>query len=590
MLLTPRQKTITHAHLFCGLGGAAIGFNRGHARVGNVEAQFECLGGIDVSAAAVEDFTRLVGVAGTTLDLFSEQQYTAFHGRPPPPGWREATPADIHAAFQHRTPNLCVLSPPCKAFSGLLSETASRSAKYQALNELTVRGVWLMLEAYADDLPEMVLLENVPRIASRGRHLLDTIIALLQSYGYSCNESTHDCGELGGLPQHRNRYLLVGRLRAKVPPFLYEPYKQRVRGVGELLSRMPLPGAPEAGPMHRIPALQFQTWTRLAFVEAGKDWRSLNRLAVEGGVLRDYALLREEAHSLVPDPRAASSWDGAGYLGVREFGQPSGAVIGNSRPGAGAFSVADPRVGQTSPRFNNVYRVIPYNQPSPVVTGQGGNSAALVADPRAGVQQITSGKYRITGMDEASGTVIGASTTGQGAFAVADPRPVGLNRDTRTAYRTNGAYGVVPYERASGAVPGFGKHDNGAWSVADPRLAAAAAAYSDLPTATDRGVCVIIAEDQTWHRPLTTLELAGLMGLYDPDTPLIELHGRSESAWRERIGNSIPPPAATAVASVMAKTLLLAWSGHTMALSDTPIWVAPLAAGLSMEAPNYAAM
>ena len=44
---------------------------------------------------------------------------------------------------------------------------------------LTVRGIWLALEAWADDPPEFFILENVPRIATRGAHLLDQIETLL---------------------------------------------------------------------------------------------------------------------------------------------------------------------------------------------------------------------------------------------------------------------------------------------------------------------------------------------------------------------------------------------------------------------------
>ena len=55
--------------------------------------------------------------------------------------------------------------------------------------------------------------------------------------------------------------------------------------------RMPLPGDVErGGPMHRVPMLQWQTWARLAFVEAGSDWRSLKRLQVEDGRLTDFRL------------------------------------------------------------------------------------------------------------------------------------------------------------------------------------------------------------------------------------------------------------------------------------------------------------
>lgn len=270
---TSDHRTIKHAHLFCGLGGGARGFNRATARVGTLQADFRCLGGIDVDAAAIKDFSRLAGVPGTCLDLFDREQYAAFNGHQPPPGWREATTADIHAAFGHENPDIVFLSAPCKGFSGLLSESKSKMAKYQALNRLTLRGVWLTLEAYAHTAPTpLILFENVPRISTRGRALLDRITALLRSYGYAVAETTHCCGELGGLAQRRKRFLLVARHMASVPPFLYEPPKRLLRAVGEVLGRLPLPGDLRAGPMHRLPALQWQTWVRLAFVEAGSDW------------------------------------------------------------------------------------------------------------------------------------------------------------------------------------------------------------------------------------------------------------------------------------------------------------------------------
>ena len=97
------------------------------------------------------------------------------------------------------------VSSPCKGLSGLLSEAKSKTAKYQVLNRLTVRGIWLTLEAFEDNLPELLVFENVPRIQTRGRHLLDQINVLLRSYGYNVAETTHDCGRLGGLAQTRKR-------------------------------------------------------------------------------------------------------------------------------------------------------------------------------------------------------------------------------------------------------------------------------------------------------------------------------------------------------------------------------------------------
>ena len=284
-------KEIKHFHLFCGLGGGARGFNAGQARVGKVSARFRCIGGVDTDRAALADFRVLAGVPGTYLDLFDRDQYIDWHGHEPPDDWREASPEDLQRAAGGRRPDVVFTSPPCKGYSGLLSAAKSGSDKYQALNRLTIRGFWLALEAWKDDPPAFFIMENVPRILTRGRHFLDQIIGVLQQYGYAVAETTHDCGELGGLGQKRKRFLLVARHREKVPPFLYEPPKKKLLTVGDVLGRFPLPDDPRAGPMHHSPRLQWRTWVRLAFVQAGADWRSLERLEVEAGNLKDYGIV-----------------------------------------------------------------------------------------------------------------------------------------------------------------------------------------------------------------------------------------------------------------------------------------------------------
>ncbi len=586
-------KEILHSHLFCGLGGGAKGFNDAQPRVGNMVGKFRCLGGIDVDPAGIRDFERLTGVRGTVLDLFDRSQYLAFHGKEPPAGWREAGPDDIRRAMGGERPNIWFLSAPCKGFSGLLNETKSKTDKYQALNRLTLRGIWLALEAYKDDPAEMIVFENVPRIANRGRHLLDQIVELLRHYGYAVAETTHDCGELGGLAQSRKRFLLVARHIEKVPPFLYEPEKKRLQAVGTVLDRMPLPGDLRGGPMHRVPNLQWKTWVRLAFVEAGSDWRSLNKLEVQDGMLKDF-LIAPDLHNTVlgvrkwgeptgavvgrslplngafsiADPRYAAGGE-YGQLGVRDWGGSTGTVTGQRSPIQGAFSVADPRTGI---KHNNCFRIVRFDQNAGTVTGGTGPSAGGqgVADPRSTTGFGGKGKYIVTPYESNANTVISGSTTGQGAFAVADPRP-NLNRDKGDNYLTAGHYGVVRYDDSCGAVSAAAGHDNGRWSIADPRM----------PEAADKLVAVIRSIDGTWHRPFTTLELAALQSLVDPEEQL-ELDGLSDSDWRERIGNAVPPKAAQAIAEVMGTTLLLAWSGETFVLSATPIWVRPVAVALSV--------
>ncbi|HGM6250681.1 TPA: DNA cytosine methyltransferase [Pseudomonas aeruginosa] len=593
------KRTLYHFHFCCGLGGGAAGFNRARPRVGNVEAEWVCLGGIDVDPAGLRDFERLAGVPGTLLDLFTRDQYIRFHGKEPPAGWREATPEDIRRAAGGRRPDAVFISSPCKGASGLLSEKMSLTPKYQALNELTLRCIWLMGEAWADDPVPLIVFENVPRLASRGRHLLDQINSLLGGFGYAVAETTHDCGELGGLAQSRKRFLLVARHVEKVPPFLYEPEKKSLRAVGDILGRMPLPGDIDAaGPMHRIPSLHWKTWVRLALVEAGSDWRSLNKLAIEDGHLRDLVIVPEYRSGYmgvhgwddtastiagrsgptngafsVADPRyrQAANWNHGQQFGVIRWAESAPTIPGQTMPGQGTFSVADPRPGGV--RHNNVFRVVSMGSHAGTVTGGHSPSSGgqAVADPRYHNWHpgASSRKLHVGEWGSATGTVTGSQQVASGALSIADPRV--LDRTKGDAYLTGGHYGVVGFDQSAGAVSASARHDNGRWSVADPRM----------PEANDRLTCIIQSLDGTWHRPFTTLELAALQSLVDPEEQLV-LDGLSDSDWRERIGNAVPPAAAEAIAGVMGTTLLLAEAGETFMLSNTPIWVRPVAVALSV--------
>lgn len=639
MNLMTTKSTVTHFHLYCGSGFGAFGMQEASARVGTLDAEMECLGGVDVDPMACQDFERINGVPATCLDLFDREQFKSWHsgcrsGRKcrvcfntgePPAGWREVTPEDIRLAAQGRHPNIVFASPPCKGLSGLQSPKRAESRRYQALNRLTVRGIRLMLDAFEDDPPELVVLENVPLIASRGRPLLDEIRDLLFLYGYAVAETFHDCGELGGLAQRRRRFLLVARHRQKVPPFLYEPSKQRLKGVGEVIGALPMPDAEGTGPMHRCPRLTWETWVRLALIPAGGDWRSLEgmdftRIGIEplpdryghGGVMgvtpwtSPATTVRGRGGPTngtcsVQDPRAAGalqvshqlfqvvdlgqpadqsdeskpSW-GGGALGVTAWTDPTGAITAEGYPSNGRFAVQDPRptTGYDSQQSRK-WEVTPFDAPARTVIGANGTGqgASAVQDPRT---PLYSNLCRVGAWTEPAHTVTGGTRPAGGALSVADPRVEAKAR--RTDFQTSGHYGVVSWDGTANAVTAHGQHDNGPYSVADPR---------PIPAPQDRPdpIPVIIAMDQTWHRPFTTLELAALQFGVDFVEGLMDepLSGGSHTVWREHIGNAVPRAAARAIGSEMARTLLMARTGQTFALSAAPVWVQPLAAALAVD-------
>jgi hypothetical protein len=86
---------------------------------------------------------------------------------------------------------------------------------------------------------------------------------------------------------------------------------------------------------------------------------------------------------------------------------------------------------------------------------------------------------------------------------------------------------------------------------------------------------IIIAADGTWHRPLTTLELAVLQSFpaIFNGAPLV-LAGTSHTRWREAIGNAVPPDAAEAIGEQLLRSLLLSSVG-AFTLDNNEVWVAP---------------
>ncbi|MEC0413586.1 DNA cytosine methyltransferase [Bacillus subtilis] len=300
---------------------------------------------------------------------------------------------------------------------------------------------------------------------SRGRALLREIKQQLEFFGYVINEDKdnyHDCGEIGGLAQHRKRFLLIARNPNKLDSFVYQPPKQPMKTMGDVIGPLPLPGDKRFGKIHTLPNLKWKTWVRLALIPAGGDWRDLEKI--------DWKKYR------------------IGYL-----------------PRAGCGKVAE------------------WDKPCGTITGAAGvsqsNSTTSISDPRLDCKP-RAGTMGVQRWDKPSKTVTGANDVHAGTSAVADPRN---------------------------------------------------------PEDNETGVFIIISEDGTWHRPLTTLELAVLQGLPTtlPDGRPLILAGKSDARWRERIGNMVPVAAAQAIAETMLRTMLAQEVGEWL-MSAEDIWVVPL--------------
>lgn len=629
MLATDNIQYKTAAILFGGIGGESAGLLRSQVEYGGKLYRFKLLCSIDSDPIANRNHDLITGEqTAVTMDLFERWQYVAWHGHEPPADWKEVTLWDIWLAFKQQVPFFLFLSPPCKGLSGLLPQVKSASDKYQALNYLTVSGLKKSLQAcveYGDAIPAIIQLENVPRITSRGKPLLRKIRKLLEKYGYEVSiRADHNLGEMGGLGQKRVRFLLMARDPKQIPNVIYYPVPKPMRAIGDVIEPLPVPGDTVAGgPLHKLPRLQWKTWMRLALIPAGGDWRDLQQVDYQnlrvvhepragaygvadwnktcGAVTGTAGPGRSNGVTAVSDPRLHINGEGkTNLLRIQSVDDSAVCVTGAAGPNQGGACVADPSLTDKVGRHPAQYRIVRSDEPAPCVTGTRFGSGAIgISDPRVntalmpdsyGVQDWTdtaktvraanrimqaagsisdprisdrpgryTDKFRVQNSSEPAATVTGVTDVQSGAQLVADLR---INGSPRTD-----TMGIMAWDKPSKTVIGSADVHASAAAVADPRI----------PADNEQGTWIIIAQDGTWHRPLTTYELAMLQSFpqYLPDGRPFQLEGCSDAKAREYIGNAVPRDAAEQMGNVILLAGAEADAEMGFSLSWHDVWVSP---------------
>lgn len=626
---------------FGGSGGGALGFLAARVRLLGTTARFECVGSIDFDPVACADFERFTGSRALCTDI------------------EQLTRAELVAFAGVDAPDVVFMSPPCKGSSRLLPAEKAKTEKYQRMNRLALAWTRVMLEAWGNAPPKLLLLENVPGLPHRAGAMLRELRSMLRAAGYKFSQGFHCCGEIGGLAQRRKRFLLVARHAKRCPPILYEPPKRRVRAIGEVLGKLPIPTSPEAarwGELHTMPRLSWRNWKRLALIPAGGDWRDLEGV-LAGRARREVfrrhpvadwsapsdAITGPGGHAVeaVADPRTEEDEDGlrvrsanGGVYGVNGWGEASGTITGGSdNPSRGAFSVADVRVdaaqrgaygvkgwdetagtvtGEVCPsngsasvadarvsdvamrpsesRHWNKLDVRGWGEPALTVIGKEGpsNGGGSVSDPRVSdLGERKPGAFhnidRVYGWDETTGTVTSSRAPSSGLPVVTDPRID--DPDFMPARAYDAGWGVLGMDDTARTIAGQVAVGQGAYSVAERRQPAPEVRRMTLdealalrldPNKAPPFIPMIVAEDGTWHRPLTLLELAALQSypMEIEGEPIV--FGGTRTQIAEHIGNSVPPDAAEPIGGQML-TVLVHADAESWALSGGgQVWVSPV--------------
>jgi DNA (cytosine-5)-methyltransferase 1 len=170
----PRPNAID---LFCGAGGLSLGLER---------AGFKVLAGVEINPKIAKTYA----VNHPDAKLLIKDI-------------RNVTGEELLRSAGVKKITLLAGCPPCQGFSAL----TSKYRKEDSRNGLVLEMARLIEEIR----PKMVMMENVPGLAKRGKPILDEFIKRLEESGYNINKAVLQLADYG-VPQSRRRFvLLAGR-------------------------------------------------------------------------------------------------------------------------------------------------------------------------------------------------------------------------------------------------------------------------------------------------------------------------------------------------------------------------------------------
>lgn len=301
------------------------------------------------------------------------------------------------------------------------------------------------------------------------------------------------------------------------------------------------------------------------------------------------------AHPLAMPDTAFHQGSGVGRMGVLTPNAIAGTIVGNARVNTGPFSYASAVPIDLVPRaecFDKGYAVIDRDrEPSNTIAGTAsvGCGTYAITDhvPGAAGQvplnlalgcEARAGAYGVIDPASVSPTVIASAKIDNSASAIAAGKhPPYVVLSYAEAKRVADGDVTVPFAIVDRA------HPDEPLAIVDDM---AKPPYRWIETTSKRGKVtrrkvvvplVLISADGTWHRPLTTLELAVLQGLRWQHRGKPLDFGGGATAQRTLIGNMIPRPVGKAFGDQFLLAALASEAGcmFLYAAGGGGLWVTP---------------
>lgn len=249
-----KKNTLVAVDLFSGGGGLTVGLKR---------AGFRVVGAVELEPEAASTFQA--NHPDTTLFI---QDICYVRGQ------------DLLALSPTGKIDLLSGCPPCQGFTSLTAKYRRDDPRNMLINE--------MLRLVEEVKPRAVMMENVPGLVQRGKHLLDPVVTRLEELGYRVNLNILQVADYG-VPQVRRRLVLLAGLGFHIP--MPEPTHSSNenglppwRTVRDAISNFPAPIAfGEAKRIGKFPTrdwhivrdLSPQNMARLKAARPGENWKTI---------------------------------------------------------------------------------------------------------------------------------------------------------------------------------------------------------------------------------------------------------------------------------------------------------------------------
>lgn len=238
--LNLRKGKIQAIDLFCGAGGLSCGL---------IKSGINVIAGIDIDKRCKYAFSYNNNAEFITSSV------------------SEIKGSELQELLKNAEYTLLAGCAPCQAFSNYNRKANKTDKRWSLLLEFG--------RLVQEMKPTFVTMENVPQLSHKGKEVFQGFISQLNSIGYYIDWKIIRCQDYG-LPQKRNRLVLIASLLGPIKILTAEEFGAKVKTVRDVISSLePLQagGASSSDMLHKCCKLSPLNLARIKASKAGGTWR-----------------------------------------------------------------------------------------------------------------------------------------------------------------------------------------------------------------------------------------------------------------------------------------------------------------------------